>query len=246
MDLRAILFDVNSTLVDIETDEGRSEIYDTISRFLTYQGVTWPPDALRDRYFQVMSEQRRASKEAHPEFDAVAIWRALLHEGRGFAATLPPEKRQQLPLMLAELHRALAHKRLVLYPDVRRVLEALHAHYALGVITDAQSAYAVPELREVGLVELFAAIVVSGDYGYRKPDPRLFAIGLEALHVRPDQAIYVGNDMYCDIFGAQQAGIATIFFATQYGKKAYGDVVPDYTIQRFADLPAAVAALAAR
>ena len=246
MDLRAILFDVNSTLVDIETDERRTEIYDTLSRFLLYQGITWSPDALRERYFQVMTEQRRASQEAYPEFDAVAIWRVLLHEGQGAAPALPPAKRQQLPLFLAELHRALAHKRLVLYPDVRRVLDTLHPRYALGVITDAQSAYAVPELREVGLADLFTPIVVSGDYGYRKPDPRLFATALAALHLRPDQAIYVGNDMYCDIFGAQQAGIRAVFFATQFGKKAYAQVVPDYTIQRFADLPTAVAVLAAR
>jgi putative hydrolase of the HAD superfamily len=246
MDLRALLFDVNSTLVDIETDEGRVEIYETISRFLTYQGLTWPPDALRDRYFQVMAEQRRASQEPYPEFDAIAIWEAVLDEGWGSAPRPPPEKRQQLPLFLAELHRALAHKRLVLYPDVRRVLDDLRARYILGVVTDAQSAYAVPELQQVGLADLFATIVVSGDYGYRKPDPRLFATALAALQVRPDQAIYVGNDMYYDIYGAQQAGLRAVFCATQYGRKTYEQVVPDYTIQRFADLPAAVAALAAR
>lgn len=246
MEVRAILFDVNSTLVDIETDEGQPEIYATLSRFLTYQGVTWPPSALHDRYFQLMAEQRRASREVYPEFDAVAIWRMLLDEGRGAASRLPPAKRQQLPLLLAELHRTLARKRLGLYPDVRRVLETLHTHYALGVVTDGQRAYAVPELRAVGLAELFTAIVVSGEYGYRKPDPRLFTTVLAALHIRPDQAIYVGNDMYCDIFGAQQAGIPAVFFATQYGKKAYLQVVPDYTIQQFADLPAAVAVLAAR
>jgi putative hydrolase of the HAD superfamily len=244
MDLRALLFDVNSTLVDIETDEGRVEIYETISRFLTYQGLTWPPDALRDRYFQVMAEQRRASPEAYPEVDVVAIWRAVLREGRRTAP--PPENQPPLPQVLAVLHRTLAHKRLDLYPDVRRVLDALHPRYALGVVTDAQSAYALPELRAVGLADLFGAIVVSGDYGYRKPDPRLFATALAALHVRPDQAIYVGNDMYCDIFGAQQAGMPAVFFATQYGRKAHAAVVPEYTIHRFADLPAAVAALAAR
>jgi putative hydrolase of the HAD superfamily len=244
MDLRALLFDVNSTLVDIETDEGRVEIYETISRFLTYQGLTWPPDALRDRYFQVMAEQRRASPEAYPEVDVVAIWRAVLREGRGTAP--PPETQPPLPQVLAVLHRTLAHKRLDLYPDVRRVLETLHPRYALGVVTDAQRVYALPELRAVGLADLFGTIVVSGDYGYRKPDPRLFATALAALHVRPDQAIYVGNDMYCDIFGAQQAGMPTVFFATQYGRKAHAGVVPEYTIHRFADLPAAVAALAAR
>jgi putative hydrolase of the HAD superfamily len=36
MDIRALLFDVNGTLIDIETDEGLEEIYRAIGHFLTY------------------------------------------------------------------------------------------------------------------------------------------------------------------------------------------------------------------
>jgi putative hydrolase of the HAD superfamily len=245
-DLRAILFDVNGTLIDIETDEGRPKIYRAISRFLTYQGVMLPPDEIRERYFAAIAAQRAASLERYPEYDVVAIWRGLLQAAGLTPETLPVEKLRQLPVFLAELHRALARKRLALYPDVRAVLDTLRRHYTLGVVSDAQSAYAVPELRAVGLNEYFATVIVSGDYGYRKPDSRLFAAALQELDVGPDQAIYVGNDMYCDIFGAQQAGLRTVFWPTQFGKKAHAGVAPDYTIAHFAQLPAAVAFLAAR
>jgi putative hydrolase of the HAD superfamily len=33
MDIRALLFDVNGTLIDIETDEGLEEIYRAIAHF---------------------------------------------------------------------------------------------------------------------------------------------------------------------------------------------------------------------
>jgi len=46
------------------------------------------------------------------------------------------------------------------------------------VVSDAQSAYALPELRAVALADYFAATIISGDYGYRKPDPRLFQAAL--------------------------------------------------------------------
>jgi putative hydrolase of the HAD superfamily len=247
MDLRAILFDVNGTLIDIETDEGQDGIYRAISQFLTYQGVALEADEVRDQYFRIMDEQRRSSRERYPEFDAVAIWRALLEEAEaGALKRLPHEKLRQLPLVLAELHRALARRRLTLYPDVRAVLDELGQRYALGVITDAQSAYARPELAAVGLDGVFTPVIISGDYGYRKPDPRLFAAALDALGVRPDQAIYVGNDMYCDIFGAQQAGLRAVFWPTQYGKKAHDGVEADYIIYSFAQLPEAVAFLAGR
>jgi putative hydrolase of the HAD superfamily len=83
-------------------------------------------------------------------------------------------------------------------------------------------------------------VIVSGDYGYRKPDQRLFVAALARLGVRPDQAVYVGNDMHRDVFGAQQAGMRTVFWPTQFGEKAHADVAADYVIHDFAQLREAV------
>ena len=37
--IRALLFDANGTLIDIETDDWMEEAYRAISHFLTYQGI---------------------------------------------------------------------------------------------------------------------------------------------------------------------------------------------------------------
>jgi HAD superfamily hydrolase (TIGR01509 family) len=73
-------------------------------------------------------------------------------------------------------------------------------------VSDAQSAYALPELRALGLHEYFDPVIISGDYGYRKPDARLFQKALDPLQVRPNQAIFIGNDRYRDIFGVRRLG----------------------------------------
>src|SRR5258708_4576319 len=72
--------------------------------------------------------------------------------------------------------------------------------YQLAVVSDAQTAYALPELQAVGLREFFDPIIISGDFGYRKPDSRLFLHALEKLRVTSSQAIFVGNDTYRDVF----------------------------------------------
>jgi putative hydrolase of the HAD superfamily len=246
MKIKAILFDVNGTLIDIETDEGRERIYRTISKFLDYQGAPITPDRLRERYFALMNEQFKASREEFPEFDAVAIWQSLLQEEAGAGRSLPPDRIRQLPLFLAHLYRAISRKRLELYPDVSRVLEEFRPRYALGVVTDAQSAYAGPEMRALGLGDLFSPVVVSGDYGYRKPDRRLFQRALEALQLHAEQVVYVGNDMYRDVFGAQQAGMRTVFFSTQHGNKQHENVEADYVIHNFSRLPDAIEHLSRR
>lgn len=241
MDIRALLFDVNGTLIDIETDEGLEEIYRAIAHFLLYQGISLHRWEVRDLYFQIMQQQREGSAETFAEWDAVEVWREFLHtKASDYTRSLPSEKREQLPLFLAELHRGISRKRLRLYPQVQETLDQLRPHYRMAVVSDAQSAFAVPELRAVGLVHYFNPIIVSGDYGYRKPDARLFQQALDALQVRPDQALFLGNDLYHDIFGAQQAGMKAIFVSYNQSDTAYQNIAPDYTISRFAELPQAV------
>ena len=241
MDIRALIFDINGTLIDIETDERMEQAYRAIGHFLTYQGVTLHRWELLNLYFQIMKEQFAQSTETYPEFDVVAVWREVLERHASeFTGSLPLGKLQQLPLFLAELQRGISRKRLCLFPQVLDVLSRLKEQYLLAVVSDAQSAYALPELRAVGLHEYFSPVVISGDYGYRKPDARLFQKALDGLQVRPDQAIYIGNDGYRDIFGARQLGIKTILFRHTQDMTRTNEPEPDYIIREFAELTRAL------
>jgi putative hydrolase of the HAD superfamily len=237
MDIRAVVFDVNGTLVEIWTEDGMEEIFRAAAHFLTYQGIDLHRHEVRDRYFQLMKEQQRASPHEHPEFDAVGIWRAIIGEHRtDFTRALPAAKLQQMPLFLAEMSRGIARRKLGLYPHAREVLDVLREHYPLAVVTDAQSAYARGELHRAGLLGYFDPIIVSGDHGYRKPDRRLFQFALDGMGVAAAHGLYVGNDMHRDIFGAREAGMTTVMFDSDQGTKTYLDCVPDHTITDLRDL----------
>ena len=241
MDIRALIFDINGTLIDIETDERMEQAYRAIGHFLTYQGVTLHRWEVLDLYFQIMKEQFAQSMEIYPEFDVVAVWREVLERhASNFTRALPPEKLQQIPLFLAELQRGISRKRLILFPQVLEVLSQLRERYPLAVVSDAQSAYALPELRAVGLHEYFEPVIISGDYGYRKPDARLFQTALDRLQVLPGQAVFIGNDGYRDIFGARQLGIKTILFRHTQDMTRPNEAEPDYIIREFADLTRAL------
>jgi putative hydrolase of the HAD superfamily len=241
MDLEALIFDVNGTLIDIETDESLEQIYRAIGHFLAYQGISLRRWQVRDLYFQVMKEQFEATSETFPEFDVVAVWREIVdRHATDYTRALPLYKLQQLPLCLAEMQRGIARRRLALFSNVREMLDHMKERYRLAVVSDAQTAYAIPELRFVGVNEYFEPIVISGDYGYRKPDPRLFLTALDALHVRPDQAVFIGNDRYRDVFGAQQVRMKTILFCPNGCPGRAGDAEPDYIIRDFEELPRAL------
>jgi putative hydrolase of the HAD superfamily len=59
-------------------------------------------------------------------------------------------------------------------------------------------------------------LTYSFEMGEAKPSPRLFAPAgqrLEALGLKPENALYIGNDMLNDITAASQAGFRTALFA---------------------------------
>lgn len=241
MVIKAIIFDVNGTLTDIRTTEWDDNIYRIISNLLSYQGIVLDAEAVKYFYFQSMKEQRIAAGEHHAEFDAVGIFRDMISRHMTeYTRNLPVEKLEQLPGVLAETYRAASRQQLHLYPGVEITIRQLHQQYRLGVITDGQTAYAVPELHAVGMSRYFDTIIVSGDYGYRKPDARLFQAALTAMNLQPTDVLYVGNDMYRDIYGAQRLGIKTVFFKSNQGVQDKDGVNPDYIIYSFPELLDAV------
>ena len=246
MKISALLFDVNGTLIDIETDEWMEEAYRAIAHYLTYQGINLHRGEVRNLYFQIMKEQFATSSEVYPEFDVVAVWREVLRRyGTEYTRSLGAEKLRQMPLFIAELQRGISRKRLLAFPQTE-ILAQLKTRHRLAVVSDAQSAYGLPELRAVGLADYFAPIVISGDYGYRKPDVRLFKAALTELRVRPEEAIYIGNDRFRDVHGARQAGMKTILFCPHGNPGGPPETEPDYLLYQYADLPRAIQFFAAR
>jgi putative hydrolase of the HAD superfamily len=246
MNVRAIIFDINGTLVDIHTDEGNEEVYRGICHFLTYQGIRIHRWELRDEYFAIMNAQRKASPEDFPELDAVALWREFLERRPEACQALPQEKLRVLPLVLAEMFRGISRYSLRLYPEVRDILDDLSKRYKLAALSDAQTAWALPEISTLGIRDYFHPIIVSGDYGYRKPDRRIFQAALDGLGLGAQEVLFVGNDMYRDVFGAKQAGMKSIFFASNQGRTQYGRAEPDYIIHQFSELPQAITFLEAQ
>ena len=66
-------------------------------------------------------------------------------------------------------------------------------------------------LREFGFDGLFLRVIESAVVGIRKPDPRIFLLGVEALGLRPEEVTVVGDSLDKDIIPAHEAGCQTIW-----------------------------------
>lgn len=238
--IRALIFDINGTLTNIRTNEEDDAVWRTVASFLIYQGVMLAPDRLRDLYYDENRRQRLDSGERHPEFDAARLFDNIIDDNAtSYTRSLPKKKRKLLGLLTAEVFRAATLERLELYSGVKETLKKLKKKYRLAAVSDGQTAWAYPELHAVGLTKFFDPIIVSGDFGYRKPDPRLYKKALKQIGARPDETVFIGNDLYRDVFGAQSVGIKTVFFKSNQGDHDFS-ARPDVTIKEFSGLVDAV------
>jgi putative hydrolase of the HAD superfamily len=62
-----------------------------------------------------------------------------------------------------------------------------------------------------GLEELqeISSVIISSEVGWRKPAPTFFDIVCQQTNCRPEEILFVGDDLINDIHGAKQAGMAT-------------------------------------
>ena len=126
---------------------------------------------------------------------------------------------------------------------MKKVLDELRPIYRMALVSDAQPCYALPEMKAVGLDGYFDPVIISAHYGFRKPDRRLIEKALDIMKLTSAEVIFVGNDMYRDIYGANRLGIKTLFIDSNQGDKTHENVTPDYIAHRFEEVLKGVEAL---
>ena len=117
----------------------------------------------------------------------------------------------------------------------------------LSVLTNGDPDHQREKINRTGVAELFDVILVSGDVGIQKPDPRFYQIALQSLGVEPSDAWMVGDSLEFDVAVPQELGMRGIWVvwpASKYRHMSLAeedlpqnlDVVPDLVVKRIGDL----------
>ncbi|MBE5808975.1 MAG: HAD family hydrolase [Clostridiales bacterium] len=157
-----------------------------------------------------------------------------------------------LPEMPVDRLRPIAHELTYQYRQVkglRRVVEGglqvLHAlkgrGYRLGIISNLIGEVEIGEwLERDGLRDMFDAVILSSLTGIRKPDPRMYLMGCEALGLPSEACANVADNLKRDFTGAKAAGIgANVLFISpeKLATKTITDENrPDFIVHSFTDI----------
>ena len=99
-------------------------------------------------------------------------------------------------------------------------------------------------LEEMQIRDFFCDVIESAQVGIRKPDPRLYALGVEALrkNVMPRQmqesdVLVVGDSISKDILPAKSLGCKTAWFKGEgWKKEPVDETIPDFVIKDLQDI----------
>jgi phosphoglycolate phosphatase len=217
-----IVFDLDGTLIDTAPD-----LIDTLNVILTRQGLPAVP-----------------YDDARPLIGGGAkamIEKALVLERRSATATEVDALYTAFVAYYAE-HIA---DRSRPFPYLEATLDRLAAEgHTLAVCTNKLEWLSRRLLDALKLSWRFAAICGQDTFGIQKPDPRIFRLTVELAGGRPDGAIMVG-DSATDVSTARAADVPVIAVDFGYTDVPIAAFEPDRVISSFAELPNAIADLAA-
>ncbi len=117
---------------------------------------------------------------------------------------------------IVDIYRSCETK-LDLYDDTKALIEKIKAAgLKIGVITDGFSKVQRSKVKGLGLFEIADAVIISYDYTDEngkplcKPDTRVYEMCLEKLGVKPEEAVYIGDNPLKDFIGARKLGMKTV------------------------------------
>lgn len=189
MRLRAVLFDMDGTLVDSAPD-----FIAVCQAMRQVRGLpALDPQRIRDQVSGGARAMVCASFELapeHPQFAALRDEFLARYQEHCAVLTRPFDG---IPELLADLEQA---------------------RLRWGVATNKPLHYAEPIMRQLQLAERAAVLVCPEHVTRSKPDPEMLLLACEQLELDPRQVLYVGDDAR-DIEAGRAAGIRTV--AVRYG-----------------------------
>jgi 2-haloalkanoic acid dehalogenase type II len=192
--LRAIAFDLDNTLWDVEPVIVRAE-----QRWFEWLRENCPRIAERLSIDDLRtSRQVLAAQEPHHAHDfsylrIASLARHAREHGYG----------EEVAQRAFEIF-IIARSQLDLFADVRPALARLRRRYALASLSNGNA-----DLQLIGLADVFSVSLNARGIGAAKPDRRCFDQLVECLGLRASQVLYVGDDPLLDVEAARGAGLQT-------------------------------------
>src|SRR5260221_306175 len=142
---------------------------------------------------------------------------------------------------LRRIHMARVREVTKAPPARIEAMKKIAEHHRVGLISnfdDSETGHQI--MRDTGIRELFTAVIISADTGYRKPNQLIFKKILDAMRLEPADILFVGDTPIDDVLGSKGVGMHSAWIRTRGRELSAGIPAPDIIIGDLAELPAAL------
>jgi len=156
-------------------------------------------------------------------------------------AFLHPADKKEFQNIHTSLHKYLYQQVCDTVADSREVLKDLYEHYPLVLVSNFYGNVNMV-LTEMKVDRLFLDVVESAVVGVRKPDPRIWQMGVEVLQrtypdITAQEILVVGDSMGKDIIPAKSVGCRTAWYKGEgWTDQEEDQSAADYVITCLEDL----------
>jgi HAD superfamily hydrolase (TIGR01549 family)/HAD superfamily hydrolase (TIGR01509 family) len=206
MNLKAVLFDMGGTIETFGyTREMRLQAIKGIREYLVGAGVhiDLSDDALLKVVTDGLQMYHECCLETLIEYPCDRVWREFILAD--FDCDLSGVDKIAEEMMVYVENNFYRRE---MRPEIPEVLRAIRdMGLKIGLISNVNSIHQVPgNLERYGIKEFFDPIVLSSEYGIRKPDPSIFHYAARLMNVPTGACVYVGDRIARDVIGSQKAG----------------------------------------
>lgn len=200
-DIKGVIFDYGGTI-----DTNGIHWGEVIREEYRRAGVMIEKTLFREAY--VYAERALAKA---PIINADDTFRTLLHKKMALQAEYLNGKSYHIDNEKAgEIADGCYRRVLDTLATSRTIVEELSDRYPTVLVTNFYGNMPVV-LKEFGLDSCFGHIIESAVVGLRKPDPALFAKGVEALGLEPFEVVVIGDSYRKDIHPARTLGCKAVW-----------------------------------
>ena len=209
--VKAVIFDYVGTLVNCKnyTMEASREKLHTA---LVNEGFDVAKDKFLAAYIQAHEKYRKIRYEQLREVTN-AVWVAEALCNLGFKVTADDYRiKAALNVFFKDYVETLE-----LRAGAKKLIKQAAEQCKVALISNFTHAPVIySSLRQLGINTFFNVVVVSEENGWRKPSSHIFQDAIDKLQVQANEAVYIGDSPIEDIKGAKQAGLKTVFVASQF------------------------------
>ena len=242
MPIRAVVFDLFDTLVDLRAEDLPMEEHKgariPASARLVHALVRERHEVDFDAFQEAMLAGMHAFKESHLRNDREVTTFERFSDALGRVGVEDPELAERM----TRSHMGVLKSAVRVPKHHVDVLDVLRMRVRVGLCSNfSHSDTAHRVLAEAGFSERLDAVVVSDAFGLRKPRREIFREVIDRLEASPEETLHVGDSLRSDVGGAAGAGIRSVWITRRVRDpeqrlREHEGPAPNHSIQDLSEL----------